>query len=78
MIKSLPQVIFEKQKQYYSLQKQLGDLIASCTGMDVKYKGVEGVVHVVYDDGTADVSFMSEEDYSEFIENVSMSELTNW
>lgn len=77
MKKSIPQLIAEKQQMYYNLLKEISNMIDNAIGLDVKHNGREGVIHVVYDDGTADVSFINEEDYSEYMENVKMSELAH-
>lgn len=78
MGKSIPQVIAEKQQQYYSLLKEISSMIDNTIGMDVRHNGRQGIIHVIYDDSTADVSFMNEETDSEYMENVQMSELTHW
>lgn len=78
MNKSIPQIIAEKQQQYYSLLKEISNMIDNTIGMDVRHNGRQGIIHVIYDDSTADVSFLNEETDDEYMENVEMSELTHF
>lgn len=78
MNKSIPQIIAEKQQQYYSLLKEISNMIDNTIGMDVRHKGRQGIIHVIYNDGTADVSFLDIESDNEYMENVKMSELTHY
>lgn len=72
---SIPQIIAHKQQVYRSLLKEISNRIDNAIGMDVKHNGRHGIIHVIYDDGTADVSFLNEDDGNEYMENLKMAEL---
>lgn len=55
------EVIEEKQKRYYKLQKEMQELINTADNIDVLYKGKKGILLRIYTNSTADILLESDE-----------------
>jgi len=73
-VKSVFEVIEEKQKQYYELQKELRELINGADNVDVRYKDKKGILIRIYTNSTVDI-LLESDDGEEYELHVNLSDL---